>query len=371
MIVGYNYAWASNKFGIWLGPRDRQDLWPKDYATRWKDLEFKKQMSDNLKILRDNGVQVVRWFLLGNGYNYGLPPRVLSIKRGDKFEPTTEFFNFDPPNHLDPLFLDHFQQLLEMHHNVKMQMIPSLLDFQFFSTLETKRTTAGGRGQIATDSSKRNQFLFSVLGEFLRVSLPYRDTIYAWEVMNEPFWDISFVPYVVEPLHQPYLPTNDMIAFLGLCINWITDKKFPSTVGHRFYTDLNPPMPTGSLPQFHYYATDYGSVFGDQPPLKSSSATKAVILGELGALIGKGYELNEKPPKGSYGAPWDQDFPDRRDRDPSRTVLERLTLVQSLGYELALVWPDLDDNALPGDALKLSSPKLAQIKTFVTGHPSP
>ncbi len=65
MIVGYNYPAPCNRDGNWIGPPDRQDHCPPTYATLWKELPFKKQIAENLKTLRDNGVQVVRWFFAG------------------------------------------------------------------------------------------------------------------------------------------------------------------------------------------------------------------------------------------------------------------------------------------------------------------
>jgi hypothetical protein len=42
--------------------------------------------------------------------------------------------------------------------------------------------------------------------------------------------------------------------------------------------------------------------------------------------------------------------------------------LRELGYELALVWPDLKDDGVDAvDGLKLSAPKLASIKRFVDG----
>ncbi|MDF0645111.1 MAG: hypothetical protein P0111_13865 [Nitrospira sp.] len=364
----------------------------------WKDLEFKQQMADNLKVLKDNGVQVVRWQLLGNGLTYGLPPRVIKAQttdvnnravmdvnffgrmqllprygKNDIVSPLINLSNpltaFDPPATLDPLFLDHFRQLLEMHKAVNMQLIPSLISFEFFETHDTAITNAGGRGSVAEDATKRNKFLFSVLGEFLRVSLDYKKLIYAWEVINEPIWTVIPVPInIKKPFHLfPYVQPSALVAFISLALNWIEDKKFPSTVGHRFQSDLSI-LPTGTQRQFHYYSEKFGP-FGDYTPLPSASTANAHILGEFGSVIGKGYEKDENIkgealPKGSYGHPWDQDFPDHRDRDPARTVFERLRLIRSLGYQLALVWPDLDDNSLPGDTLKLSPLKLSQIKAF-------
>ncbi|MGZ8393980.1 MAG: hypothetical protein ACXWWJ_04340 [Nitrospira sp.] len=302
--------------------------------------------------------------MLGNGFNYGWPPRVVSIRKRDKFESPVQIIDFDPPDRLDPLFLDHFQQLLELHKTIRMQLIPSLVNYEFFATNKTARDASGGRGDIAEDAVKRNTFLFTVLADFLSVSQHYRDFIYAWEVINEPVWDVCNLPFTPsEPPHIPYVQLNGMIAFITLALDWIKDKKFPSTVGHRYLSDLSI-LPTGTLPQFHYYAEHVGP-FGDPPTLPTAHTAKAGIIGEFGALVGKGYESRQTPPKASYGSPWDQDFPDHRDRDPSRTVLERLSLIKLLGYDLALAWPDLDDK-FTDDTLKISQDKLAQIKRFVS-----
>src|SRR5215469_1279311 len=49
-------------------------------------------------------------------------------------------------------------------------------------------------------------------------------------------------------------------------------------------------------------------------------------------------------------------------------IARRLVRIKERGYELALVWPDLDDRykeVADGEALKLSSLKLASLKRFV------
>jgi hypothetical protein len=375
MRVGFNYPWPSNKVGLWIGPQDRQDKWPKNYETLWKDLPFKEQIAANLKILKDSGVEVVRWFIMGNGFNYGLPPQVTNppplFFGGDPSGRAPQsIVTFDPPDQLDPLFSDHFQQLLELHSSAQMQIIPSLLSFEFFSPETTSWSAAGGRADIATDAAKRNKFFFTVLADFLKVSDKYREWIYAWEVINEPTWDVSsFTPPTTGglPLYHPvYVDLDSMRAFIRLACNWIEDKKFQSTVGHRFQSDLSI-MPTGTLPQFHYYSEPV-AIFGDPRTLPASRDAGAGIVGEFGALVGKGYELNEKPVKASYGEPWDRDFPDHRDRDPAQTVFDRLTLMGQLGYQLAIVWPDLNDAQVDAvDGLKISAQKLAQINKFVKG----
>jgi hypothetical protein len=365
MDVGYNYPGPSNKFGNWLGPADRQDHWPPDYRQRWKDLPFRKEIAANLATLKDSGVSVVRWFLLGNGFNYGIPP-VKDVVRAPGISGSQVFWRFEPPDRLDALFLDHFVALLELHRTAKLKMIPSLLSFEFFATHETERNTAGGRTEVAVDWKKRNKFLFTVLGEFLRVADGYRDVIHAWEVINEPAWDVrQITPKLTgNTMHDPFVPEATMSEFLRLALSWIDDRKFPSTVGHRFRSDLKD-MPTGTRPQFHYYAE---RVLGQADPPKLPAAAEAggAFIGEFGALIGKGYETGETPTKAFYGKPWDTDFTDARDKVPQETLYTRLVKLKDLGYQLALVWPDYDDGALDAhDGLKLSPPRLASIKRFV------
>jgi hypothetical protein len=369
MRVGYNYPCPSNLFGNWIGPQNRQDLWPKNYQTIWKDLPFKQKIAANLKTLKDNGIDIVRWFIMGNGFNYGLPPQVTYVSVGGPY-PATPLISFDPPDQLDPLFSDHLQQLLELHSAAEMQIIPSLVSFEFFSPETTSFTAAGGRAVIADDATKRNKFFFTVLADFLKVSDQYRQWIYAWEVINEPAWDVrSITPPTTDgwPIpHTSYVTLNGMSTFIRLACNWIEDKKFQSTVGHRFLSDLSI-MPTGTLSQFHYYSEQFAN-FADPPKLPASSAAGSGIIGEFGASIGKGFELNQHPNVLDYGQPWDRDFPDHRDRNPSETVFDRLTLINQLGYQLAFVWPDLKDANIDAvDDLKISPQKLAQIKKFVTG----
>jgi hypothetical protein len=365
MIVGYNYAWPSNKFGRWLGPDQRQDLLPQDYRDRWKDLRFKESIRKNLATLLQNGVTVVRWFLLGNGWNYGPPPTKVEIRSGKYPTEVAIRWRFDPPSMLDPLFLEHFRQLLDIHRELGMKMIPSLVSFEFFAT-DKSEGGSGGRGDIATDWRKRNTFLFSVLGEFLRVSADFRSVIYAWEVINEPAWDLRWITPTLtgNTPHVPYVQLDSMKAFIYLSLKWMEDKRFESTVGHRFLSDFNL-MPTGSKPQFHYYATRFLEQ-ADPGKLPIASAARRAFVGEFGALIGKGYEQGQKPNKASYGKVWETDLPNGEDKDPRNTVYARLKKLKELNYELALVWPEYDDLEVDKiDGLKISPDKLAAIKRFV------
>jgi hypothetical protein len=193
--------------------------------------------------------------------------------------------------------------------------------------------------------------------------------IYAWEVMNEPAWDIRRITKTLTGYvpHPPFVDDSALKEFLRLGIAWIDDKKFPSTVGHRFLSDLGD-MATGTKRQFHYYSTAAAGL-ADPSVLPAASATGGAFVGEFGALIGKGYEANETPRKAQYGEPWDRDLPDGSDRSAANTVYVRLKKLKELGYDLALVWPEYEDSTVDAkDGLKISPLKLASIKRFVDGR---
>ena len=362
--VGYNYPGPSNQFGFWIGPHNRQDKWPPDYATQWKELPWKSTIQSNLATLQQNGIEVVRWFLMGNGWNYGPLPTKETKTHYFPAVRTEVLWHFDPPDRLDPLFVSHFQQLLELHKSANMKMIPSLVSFEFFETDKTENTGAGGRVEVATDWRKRNTFLFTVLGEFLRVSNDYRPWIEAWEVINEPAWDVRMItPTLMSRPHDPFVDQASMNEFIRLSLAWIEDRGFPSTVGHRFFSDLSD-MPTGTRRQFHYYADNYP--FADPTlGLPKASDTQGAFIGEFGSSVGEGFELNETPNKGHGGHPWSRELPKGEDKDAANTVYERLKVIKKLGYELALVWPDYNDGNIDSrDALKISPQKLQSIKRF-------
>jgi len=117
--VGYNLPWSFNHFGYDFGP-DPYDLSRQEPC--WKDT-----WPRNLRYLKRMGVRVVRWFILGNAWNYGLRPhRFYTTGRGT-------WYTFDPPSTPDSRFAKHFEQALRSLIEVQeMQLIPSLISFEAF-----------------------------------------------------------------------------------------------------------------------------------------------------------------------------------------------------------------------------------------------
>jgi hypothetical protein len=218
---------------------------------------------------------------------------------------------------------------------------------------------------VINDPVKRKVFLDTVLGEFLDASKAYPDQIFAWEVMNEPFWlTTGFGP--LSPavwLHRiPEVSEAIMIDFLNDAVHRIDSAGFQSTVGHRFLSDLDT-FPTGKVRQFHYYAKSYAFTlnvpagtplqtvhFGDPPTIPAFSQTNAII-GEIGGTSMQSARWPELPPG-------------------NQSPKDRLTLLESKGYERVWMWGDIEvppGNSVP-DPIKLSQPTRQSIVDYTGGR---
>jgi len=368
MEVGYNYTWPFNRYGTSIGPRDIDHDPPTgegDAVPVFCDAGRQPpdgSLARNLRILRDElGIRKVRMFLLGNAYNYGARPIVAGPAR-------RAFFTAPPALH--PLFIAHFRQMLEVFGALEMQILPSLIDFGAFYPL-LRGTAGGGRTSILT--TQRAAFIATVLEPLLDVCRePSLDgAVFAWEVVNEPVWNTIWAPLFGRPHTTrgwPDVGAGVMASFIADCLAVIEARGFRSTVGHRFFRDLDGRFPTGTLPQFHYYgATSLVRRIvgvGDPNPLPpaSDARLRGAFVGEVGVAPG-----GEKNAFGDVepGALWRECG--GRDAKREDTAFERLTMLAAKGYELAFVWPDRSDKE-PGvagdDELKLSSAARASIRRF-------
>jgi hypothetical protein len=203
MKVGFNYAWSHDRYGSQIGPNPwvSNDEWTVQgklaaagEVSRIPLPPLFDHIDANLWYLKAIGVSVVRWFLLGNGFNYGPPSKDSQRFLGHrKMRVPMPARAFDPPSQLDRRFTRDFVELLLRFKGAGLQIIPSLVDFCFGSFLNFtvdghRGIGAGGKADVITDPLKRKVFLDTMLVGLLEVSAKYREQIYAWEVMNEPVW---------------------------------------------------------------------------------------------------------------------------------------------------------------------------------------
>lgn len=346
-MVGVNYPVPWNVYGIYLGSGNPpgscpgMDVWPENLAT-------------NLILLRDElGVRVVRVFLLGNAANYG------AVVGGR----TTL------PEALDPRVTQQLESMFRAFADAKMLVIPSLIDFKAFGERKllgrapkTRTNGCTNRHDIVNDSVIRRQFFDRVLRPFLAISKPFREAVYAWEVQNEPIWNVNelSVTSVVTDLERVAVGRTKvsrlaMQTFLQEAVDIIerfdVEPRFSATVGHRFARDLER-FPTGQLRQFHYYPLRLLGLTLVDRSLPDAATTRA-FLGEVGA--------------GTHGDPWPELAGADSFHAGTRTrVRERLGLAQQKGYPLTLLWPDADGHTpFPGpDPLKFSQAAQDGIRDF-------
>jgi hypothetical protein len=346
MAVGMNYPIPWNAYGIYLGggfpPASNPtiDLWLPN-------------LRNNLIHLREVlGMRVVRIFLLCNAFNYG-------SGKGSAFT---------PPATLHPKFTDHLEGMLQIFQDERMKVIPSLIDFKAFG-----KPPGGGcseRFAIAKDATVRATFFSQVLDEFLTRSERFRQAIFAWEVMNEPFWNMSRVSGLISPgiAGGRTLTEDEMKTFLSQALDLIEKTHgFPSTVGHRFSGDLDD-FPTGTQRQFHFYplgfAPDIPGLGDPSLPVGVPGADEVNIVlkdhtlppwSETRAFIGEFGTAGKVGDAYKHGQPWPE-LNGADNHGPRSSARERLKLISAKGYPLALLWPDNDSGGVnPVDPLKLSS----------------
>jgi hypothetical protein len=357
--IGFNYMWAFDKYGLFFGiHRANPDL-PADKPSRERasDPVDKEEMSierwvgvfqERMNFLRDRlKVSVVRIFLFCNAINWG--------KLVTQNEPEGgKSVRLQAPPYLHPRFPFHLKHILECCAAADLKVIPVLLDFGIG---EPKKSTVQ-RLPILSD----NTFYDQVFDPLLDESKPFKDTIFAWEVMNEPVWlTTRFFPFRANwRVPETLLPTGPLVSdavlikFLAEGVRRIEAAGFPSTVGHRFFRDLKR-FPTGNKPQFHFYPTLINDDPFELPDAKTTGLAVPPFIGEFGA----------RPDQGDG-------WMECRGRDLGRTqnrVFERLLAAERKRYQLTMLWPDGPDPFdTTVDPVKLSSDAELGIRDYLKLH---
>lgn len=342
MRVGFNYPTSYNRFGsdfgpnIWVSTADWQSRNALEAAGNVSAIPLPPlfdHVDRNLANLKKMGIEVVRWFILGNGNSYG-PAPTRRIRRTTSASYYNDY-EFSPPARVDSRFRRDFEELLKRFRTAQLQLVPSLISFEFGSNQKTGTgpspgTGWGGRADVIRDPAKRKTFLDTMLAELLAASAAYRDQIYAWEVVNEPVWlclDIGALSVPEWSPRQPEVTWSQMTDFLNDATGRINSAGFQSTVGHRYFDDLAR-FPTGSMPQFHYYGEHHwyavGAYKSDPPKIGGGGlfGGRKPFLGELDSS------------RNRFGDAWSE-------LGRADSTEERLRLLAREGCDLALVWPDL------------------------------
>ena len=318
MLVGVNYPWLDYGWDFGLGP----PAWRGSLsAPRWYG-----EIDLHLRHLHDLGVSVVRWFVLADGLTYGTgrsAPKPDTRRKGE--------WRFEPPA-IGSGIVEHFAELLHRFaiFNASVTrpilLLPVLIDFHFCERgvlrvlkpdpsdptkmIQDPDWVKQGRADAITKAGKRRRFLDNALEPLLRASQQHGNTIFSWELINEPEW----ITNGWHPDRRRDHPVGEraMRAFLDEGIERVRQAGFKPTIGFALIETLRKSGITADLNQFHHYPGGGRRL----PPNRFDPQFPAII--------------------GEFATATTDLWPDLLVEE--QRVLERLNLCARQGYPLAMPW---------------------------------
>jgi hypothetical protein len=318
MLIGINYPWID--YGWDFGP---PPLWvAKNELSAWRARKH-RQIEEDFSRFAAQGIFAVRWFLLADGTNYGMGECAPKATGDD--------WTFDPLPAGHPFYeqlCDDFAFVLQTCAQNGLKLFPSLIDFHWSGQGSVPENCPGiikgGRYDIMRDPAKRNAFFDRVLDPLLEASARHPNSIFAWELINEPEWVIRKFPLSGKRDGNRNVSLKGMRAFISEGMRRINahllpagGRAFRSSVGFAHWNSLHKwdwEKLGITLPQFHYYAQGNCAL-----PPHPSSADCPCVLGEFAT------------------AP-ERDWPDLKSLHMDQTVANRLGCIEEKGYPACFLW---------------------------------
>jgi hypothetical protein len=380
LVVGINYPWYNyaGDFGKIIGSTQGTtgslasgDRWdaplPKSRnSTSVPGATIETSLDAFLDICKGLGLQVVRWFILADGWTFPAPPPSIVGKK----------WSYKLSSGLDDGFVSDFEKMLQSFKKMQMQVLPVLVDFKifgpvmlvsgkdiynrrkelrvdadknpsiswflanYFNKTNVMASTAndvadwstylkGGKESIL-DSNNIKAFMRLFFDPLLDACKDYRDQIYAWDICNEPDEAVQEFGTSVDQLAEflfegvKRVVKNKMRATIGFKLHDSFAGQFfglPKIIGAQF---ANERFGNNYVQQFHYWPENRDGN-GDLPKqMGSGSAGRSnVILGEFGTQIA-----------GQSSVDW-----------LNMDVGQRLKTIDQANYGCALLWSaTLEDN---------------------------
>ena len=312
--LGINYPWLN--YGWDFG--DPPPGWAGADVAAWRAKNRRDIVADLLQFA-ELGLFAVRWFVLADGTNYGFgaeAPQLVNDRWRAQPLPASHAFH--------PQLFEDFVFLLETCSDLKIQFVPVLLDFHWAFPGEAVPNTPvvkGGRADLIIDEHKRGAFFDTTLEPLLDLSEKYRETIYAWELINEPEWATNprnIAPSQIPADDKQTVPLEVMRDFIADGIRRINARNaFRSTIGfaHRETIDEWDSAALGvTLHQFHYYAQNKSKL----PP--------HVFSDEYPCFVGE------------FASAHERDWPELKKQKRTQAITHRLNWLIEKGYPSAFIW---------------------------------
>ncbi len=352
LAVGVNYPWPRNYFGTHLvGSPDE----------RWLEVELPADLAH----FRERGIGVVRFWLL-----CGLDgPHAWGTQRRHPRARGRERCSVVPPTAANPRYLDVFRRILGVFAaSGGVRIMPCLMSFEAFA----RHNRAGIVHDPVHGSAVGDAFVAQVLRPLIRVAAEHHRCVHSFDLWNEPFWNDR-----LSLLHPARSQSGRSIDdFLERCLAGVAAElgainggrprgelriAVATTVGHAGHPDLGR-YRTGDFPQFHFYPRSHLL----NARLPSYVGERAPILGELSTCRAEARAPFQPDP---VLRPW----PELEGRDCTSqrdSVLSRLWRVNDKGYELCLLWPDIDKaNELVRPGREKYSPEVWRgVDSFLSGR---
>jgi hypothetical protein len=319
MLIGINYPWID--YGWDFGPPPPMWVADDNLPAWWA--RKRKQIKEDFSQFASQGIFAVRWFLLADGTNYGM----------GEFAPkeTGDDWTFDPLPRGHPFYeqlCDDFAFVLQTCAQYGLKLFPSLIDFHWCGQGSAPENNPGiikgGRYDIVRDPAKRNAFFERALDPLLEASAQFPNSIYAWELINEPEWMIRKFSLFGKRDGDRKVRLTEMKEFIAEGVSRINAKLLPdggsafsSSVGFAHWNSLHKwdSEKLGiTLTQFHYYAQE-NCVLPPHP----SSANYPCVLGEFATAV-------------------QRDWPDLKSLHMDQTVTNRLCCIEEKGYPACFLW---------------------------------
>lgn len=319
MLVGINYPWID--YGWDFG--DPPAAWvANESLPAWRETK-RKQIEEDFRLFAAQGIFAVRWFLLADGLNYGTGESAPRKTGGT--------WTFDPLPVGHPFYshlCDDFEFVLQVCGKNDLKLFPSLIDFhwchQGMPVAGNPDIIKSGRYDIVRDPAKRLAFFDRILDPLLASSMQYRDSIYAWELINEPEWIVREFWTCWKEDENRNISRKEMKEFIAEGIKRINTKRLPdgrsalqSSVGFAHWESLNKwdAEKLGiTLHQFHYYAQQNCDL-----PKHSHLKIHPCVVGEFATAAGR-------------------DWPDLKILNKDQTTTNRLYCIEDKGYPACFMW---------------------------------
>lgn len=281
--TGVNFPWVRGKYGWDVCVHES---WGKGFDAAAIESAFAK--------FRSKKFTVVRWFLYCNGV---ANPKMDAS--GRFLVPEKEFF-------------DNFDTVMRLAKKYDQKLVWSLLDFHWFMKDSPKFEKYS---KIAKDPVLLENFIQAAV---IPLAKKYADdeSIYAWEIINEPEWVTAGVSYPGAPGALTVDELKNLVRKVTGAIHSVSSR--PVTVGSAFPKWLPLYVGTGiDIYQAHYY--DKGV------PIAKKSFSAAEFK--------KKYGLSNKVVLGEFAS-----------KGSRYTIAQYINMAREAGYDGAWVWGYFSDD---------------------------